>query len=584
MEDSNSSSGTAPTGGSGSSQQVFPKSPKAQAYHLGIHKVDIPAFHYACELYVRPDVKEESLMQLVEQVFLSLGGIIPPLPAAASSSTLPTIQMKNPSDASSWKEVHAYLGGNVNFQKVLFLLVIPTVEQGSSLVHTFNQYMSLGEQEYDHQASFIFTQCLQALITEGFGMEAFNYLEYLSTDKNIDVLQVKVNTWKALPMHQSAESIIDLGFIRDLQSTAAHLMNSKILQEVELVDKMMKSFELKCAKLMTLLKPSYQRASLSLPSPPEVKSLNTYPLTLKRDSIRDLLPETWKIMVLRARKTVRDRYVENLNPFHHVQLVTLDLILQFQQWAEEEYAVRIGRKIQSVKDRFEALQRFKLQLILSLHDRFNLQKANNQSDGGNGGGLMTGLSGLGSNGIWSFAAFNADRKFQMTLQEKFPFLDFFEPSVYDCSAIINQKTGMLYVTSGHLLFHSTSHLLVSNMVIVVIPLKTIQQIDMLRSDLQVTTSTKYQEEFDSLSTTTTTATPGTPLNEKKEGDKFTNERITGSSLRIIDQGQVETIIRFTDTTPEFAARVFDLLDLLLKVSDIHLHHPITVFYLLNYYP
>ena len=52
------------------------------------------------------------------------------------------------------------------------------------------------------------------------------------------------------------QNLLDFGFVRDLQATCAQKMNSKLFEIAKNIDLKLKGTELKCAKLMTILKPS----------------------------------------------------------------------------------------------------------------------------------------------------------------------------------------------------------------------------------------------------------------------------------------------------------------------------------------
>lgn len=65
----------------------------------------------------------------------------------------------------------------------------------------------------------------------------------------------------------------------------------------------MRIIEQKCARLMTLLKPSYLRARLDMPPPPASKGLSQYPLDPTKIVLSaDQYEERWTTAVLRARK------------------------------------------------------------------------------------------------------------------------------------------------------------------------------------------------------------------------------------------------------------------------------------------
>jgi hypothetical protein len=58
------------------------------------------------------------------------------------------------------------------------------------------------------------------------------------------------------PTPSTTEPVVDLGFIRDLQAAYAQKMIQQLTDNTKRIDAQMKPVEFKCAKLMTLLKPS----------------------------------------------------------------------------------------------------------------------------------------------------------------------------------------------------------------------------------------------------------------------------------------------------------------------------------------
>jgi len=55
---------------------------------------------------------------------------------------------------------------------------------------------------------------------------------------------------------------IDICYLRDLQLTISQLLLIRLYEQAEIFDRKVKQLELQCAKLMTLLKTSYNRAKV----------------------------------------------------------------------------------------------------------------------------------------------------------------------------------------------------------------------------------------------------------------------------------------------------------------------------------
>jgi hypothetical protein len=83
----------------------------------------------------------------------------------------------------------------------------------------------------------------------------------------------------------------------------AFIQTIRLLEQAERLDSRVKIIEQKCARLMTLLKPSYVRAKLDMPAPPLSKGLSQYPLDPAKTVLSaDQHAERWTTAVLRARK------------------------------------------------------------------------------------------------------------------------------------------------------------------------------------------------------------------------------------------------------------------------------------------
>lgn len=407
----------------------------------------------------------------------------------------------------------------------------------------------------------------------------------------------------------------------------------------------MKIIEQKCARLMTLLKPSYVRAKLDLPAPPVSKSILTYELVLNRTPIGESVNmELWKLVLLRARRKCREilnskskKMLNNSHLHHHgsnggssegaaavddyknyddagmkteAQIVLQCITEQFVDWAQEEYKQRLFRKINCVKDRLETIHRFRVQLILALHERFVVNGL------ANSGNAITTSS-------WLFNS-NPDLTYQKAVREKFPFLDLTEPVIFDTSAILlngkqglfdaaaaalNGKTGTLYVTLGYAMFYSGGGFLSAPPEIVVVALRSVHCLEVVAEDgtlvsciyhddtadtaaaaLDRKVSIEHQHqgeallEMDTTTTTTATATatpssipsPATAKRNTTASTAITTSNSINNpyppsaklpyTIRLVDSaGSIDVTMEVKGLTEDYTRRVADLLDLIVKV-------------------
>lgn len=456
----------------------------------------------------------------------------------------PMLMVASSHENSIWNEITAVIGANRDLQRIVFI----NVGSSKSLTYTPKQIAELSS----------------------FAAELFDHLYTALTANQV----VDFNAIDVTPLSASMpDGILDLGYIRDLQGAVAQNMNERLAEEVAKVDEAMKSYELKCARLMTLLKPTYVRATLNLPSVPEKVSLTSYPLTLKRSSsIRDINAELTRLMLLRARRNYKEfvqarKVTAGEKRFDMVQLgvhtfssedydkygcqvafILNDLQQQLSQWAAEEYGVRIQRKIVSVKDRYEALRRFKIQLLLTLHDRFSASSAVNNT------GLLQ---------SWGFSMVSADKKLQLSVQEKFSFVDESQPLLVDAMGQVDGKKGNVYLTLSHFFSYSANAILGSLPTMVVIPFSSMKTLELFIGPKLLSTVSYPPPSKDPVSPTKAR------IITKGPGDD--NERVELSSLsgaysiRVVDFAGVSYEIQFTESTADFAVRVFDVIDFIIKV-------------------
>jgi hypothetical protein len=371
------------------------------------------------------------------------------------------------------------------------------------------------------------------------------------------------------------------------------------LEQADKLDSRVKVIEQKCARLMTLLKPSYVRAKLELPTPPVSKSITQYALTLQRAVLGDSLGvELWKLLLLRARRKCREIlaaktqfYCNNSSsggaegavcqaPEHRTeaQIVLHCITEQFVDWAQEEYRQRLFRKIHCVRDRLETIHRFRIQLILSLHERF----------------VVSGLAGANqvSTDSWFFGGSNnPDLAYQKSVREKFPFLELTNPVIFDTAAILlngknglfdagaaalNGKTGTLYVSLDYLMFYAPGGLFAANPEIVVIPLRTAVVLEVVDADgtvLAFRYTTGSEQPGAEGNVVSGSAAGGTQVSitSGATGLDPTRHILANAKLphtiRLVDSaGTIDVTVEVKGLTLDYTRRVGDLLDLILRVS------------------
>jgi len=71
---------------------------------------------------------------------------------------------------------------------------------------------------------------------------------------------------------------IDICYLRDLQLTISQLLLIRLYEQAEIFDRKVKQLELQCAKLMTLLKTSYNRAKVCFSIKLAVIQITVFPV------------------------------------------------------------------------------------------------------------------------------------------------------------------------------------------------------------------------------------------------------------------------------------------------------------------
>eukprot|EP01034_Spumella_vulgaris_P024374 gene24374-30714_t len=332
------------------------------------------------------------------------------------------------------------------------------------------------------------------------------------------------------PPLQPLESLVDVGYVRDLQAARAQGMVLRLLEQGEQLDREVRAAEAKCARLMSLLKPTYTRSNVGIPSAPVAKSLSSFPLTLTRRSLMEPTNYDSKLVLLRARRELKAQLSRGLSLQREMGLLVGLVLTQLDEWGADEYSARLLRKTAAVKDRLQVVHHFEMQLLITLHERFRARAA--------------GVSGVGLASNRMFV--DSDSSMQTFVQEKFPFLGDQEPVLLECAgALLNARKGTAYITVGHVLFYSMGILL--STVMTVLPLHTVALMTVISASKTVFSAT-YQQSGGASEAVSTSGVM-TELTD---------------CIVLVDVSGQETVLELRGVTPDHPRRVADLIDLLIQ--------------------
>ncbi len=489
-------------------------------------------------------MKEEQIVSMLEQVLLSFGAVVQKchrdepsakIDVSERMSSGPYLVASCNAEGRLWAHMKILLGVNEVYQRIVLVVISPS---SISSKMDINSLLSSSISIFTEYSQTAIKQLTQALDTQKWTL---NHLHPTQDNYCSDM----------------AEGVLDLGFVRDAMSIATFHMNAHIISQVEHVDATIKAVELKCAKLMTLLKPTYQRAGISLPEAPLTRSLASYPLTLLRPSLRDCSTlDQAKMLLLLARKAYRSHFkacsddtelASMSSQPYQVAYLAQEIVAQLTDWQQEELTQRMQRKLASVKDRYEALQRYRLELVLTLHNRFAAAAAvPSLSSSSSSSSLYAFLS--GGHG-------HADRRHHAAVLEHFPFLQHDEPLLFEAAATASCAgevlRGALYVTLAHVLFHSPGSSLLRSAAacVKVVPIKTIAQLSVASSGSAGSVATALTKNDDSSSNSTSTSTS------------------SSTGLRLVDQAGEQVLLVVADgliASLDLHERLHDLIALLMR--------------------
>lgn len=238
-------------------------------------------------------------------------------------------------------------------------------------------------------------------------------------------------------------------------------------------------------------------------------------------------------------------------------------------------------QIYSVRDRLETIHRFRIQLLLSLHERFVVA------------GQTSAATTATTTSSWLFggtsAAGTADLAYQKAVREKFPFLELTNPVIFDTAAILlsgesglfdaaaaalNGKTGTLYTTLDYFMFYSSGGMLFATTPeIVAVPLRTVALMEVVDSEGVVISCRYFSDD-----TAHTTADGGASVSIASTGSASTTIQLSSGktvpasarllhSIRLVDYAAtMDVTVEVKGLTLDYCRRVGDLLDLIVRVS------------------
>jgi hypothetical protein len=261
-------------------------------------------------------------------------------------------------------------------------------------------------------------------------------------------------------------------------------------------------------------------------------------------------------------------------------------------------------QINSVRDRLETIHRFRIQLLLSLHERFVVS--------GQTGAAATTSTASSS---WLFggsSSQSADLAYQKSVREKFPFLELTNPVIFDTPAVLlsgesglfdsaaaalNGKSGTVYTSLDYFMFYSSGGMLfASTPEIVAVPLRTVALMEVVDAEGMVI-SCRYSSDDQGLQLTqpvthagsategiANTAVTGTNVSIQRSDPISTAVNSNGGivlpsgqtvpasarlphSIRIVDvAGTTDVTVEVKGLTLDYCRRVGDLIDLIVRVS------------------
>lgn len=267
-----------------------------------------------------------------------------------------------------------------------------------------------------------------------------------------------------------------------------------------------------------------------------------------------------------------------------------------------------------MRDRLETIHRFRIQLLLSLHERFVVAGQTSAATATAAAAVTTSSWLFGGGGA---GGSSADLAYQKSVRDKFPFLELTNPVIFDTAAILlsgesglldsgaaalNGKTGTMYVTLDYFMFYTAGGMLfVAHPEIVAVPLRTVALMEVVDSEgvviacryagedgitvpvslAQAARTRNSGEEGSTVTTGSSSATKSNSVSIQKADSAGASSGVVLSSgkvipasarlphsIRLVDcTGTTDVTVEVKGLTMDYCRRVGDLLDLIVRVCD-----------------
>lgn len=480
---------------------------------------------------LRPDIRAENILNLLEQILLSVGGSVLHPPIEDKHRFL---QFQPLSSSSVWSTISCHLTTNHKKQRALVLIITPaptslvnsfvsiTVSHSSSsflLSSTFPYSVHSSSpppsslQQIPLASTTGYTQVFIDAVYEIYSAIALAFYDECMT---LYTLQSSLKvTSSSRSTFTPMDSLVDPYHVRELYDTYfkelednVHVMSKSLLESIEQIEK-------QCARLMTLLRPIYDRCRIPLPSPPPKSAdishfldpitalpssipASSLPLSISSSSTRSIecTLEMSRLIILRARRLYKQQ-VEASPPIHsrftsyqleitHVlRFIYHDILTTITRYQE----ILTAYRTQIIQDRTHAIDYYKTHLILSLKTRQILSPDDRQifKQFHEKFRVITESEPYLYDLKVCYSLYPYDRSLPprqsiSTTSTGIPI--FSSPPTYTSTSIqsSNNRNGILYITYSHLYFASYDLFLLSS-IQRVIPIDSITKIGIIRATL-----------------------------------------------------------------------------------------------------
>lgn len=416
----------------------------------------------AYEVVLRPDVREMTIISTLESILIkNVDNMVrKPINSVESAQSVQSsvqfdVSCQVPSNTGAFSLLTTYttidiqisIGVNLNKQRVVLLHLFTT--GNTTILKIFADKLFNAMVQGLHMVGVSMAYLLQ-LYQKSHQLVPLDTLQQPPIPAAIATIPYSSLTYDQLFTSFSSQplidSVLDLPYVSQLQASYAYDMSVYLTIAAKSLDDFVSSTEQRCARLMTLLQPMFQRAALQVPPPPAKRPLQSYELDLAdEDSIQNPSVKMAKKLILRARKLIKDKTnlrttvapeMDDVSPGDHsaaaksvydrielINAVARSLQQQLEELVNSESQQRLDRKRRAVSARVAAVEAYRRGLISALHAR---------------------------NPMYTTAA---DQSATRTLRDRCRVIA--EPLLLESAAALDGRRGSLFVTLQHLYFHCT---------------------------------------------------------------------------------------------------------------------------------